>query len=56
MLRLLMRVSFAEAARVRLSPGLAAEIEACLSDQVHFVLEREVRSARFVETLRESSS
>ena len=51
-LRLLLRASFAEAARVRLSPGLTAEVQACLADQVHFVLEREVRSARFVETLR----
>jgi DNA repair protein RecO (recombination protein O) len=51
-LRLLLRAPFAEAARVRLSPQLAAEVETCLTDQVHFVLEREVRSARFVETLR----
>jgi DNA repair protein RecO (recombination protein O) len=51
-LRLLQRASFAEAARVRLSPALASEIEACLADQIRFVLEREVRSARFVETLR----
>jgi DNA repair protein RecO (recombination protein O) len=52
MLRLLQRASFAEAARIRLSSELAAELQACLADQVRFVLEREVRSARFVETLR----
>ena len=52
MLRLLQRASYAEAARVRLSPALAAEVEACLAEQVRFVLEREVRSARFVETVR----
>jgi len=51
-LRLLQRASYAEAARVRLSPALAAEVEACLAEQVRFVLEREVRSARFVETVR----
>jgi DNA repair protein RecO (recombination protein O) len=56
MLRLLLRVPFTEAARIRLSPDLAAEIEACLADQVRYVLEREVRSARFVETLRETKN
>jgi len=51
-LRLLLRAPFTEAARIRLSPGLAGELEACLGEQVRFVLEREVRSARFVETVR----
>lgn len=51
-LRLLQRQSFAEAARIRVVPALAAEIEECLTQHVRFVLEREVRSARFVETLR----
>jgi DNA repair protein RecO (recombination protein O) len=51
-LRLLQRAPFAECARVRLSPGLSLEVENCLGDYVRFVLEREVRSARFVETLR----
>jgi DNA repair protein RecO (recombination protein O) len=51
-LRLLQRAPFAECARVRLSPELGAELEACLGDYIRFVLEREVRSARFVETLR----
>ena len=51
-MRLLQRATFAEAARVRLSSELSREIEECLAEQVRFVLEREVRSARFVETLR----
>lgn len=55
MLRLIQRAPFAEAARVRVSPQLAAEVESCLAEHVRFVLEREVRSARFVETLRHNS-
>ncbi|HLF72122.1 MAG TPA: DNA repair protein RecO [Dehalococcoidia bacterium] len=51
-LRLAARASIAEVARVMLSRELGAELEACMADQVSFVLEREVRSARFVETLR----
>jgi DNA repair protein RecO (recombination protein O) len=51
-LRLAARASIAEVARVMLSGELGAELEACMADQVSFVLEREVRSARFVETLR----
>jgi DNA repair protein RecO (recombination protein O) len=51
-LRMLQRASYAEAARVRLSPELAAEVEGCLAELLRFVLEREVRSARFVETVR----
>jgi hypothetical protein len=37
---------------VRVSAALAAELETCLGDYVRYVLEREVRSAGFVETLR----
>jgi DNA repair protein RecO (recombination protein O) len=51
-LRLLQKASFGEIARVRLRGALAAEIEACLGGHVRYVLEREVRSAEFVETLR----
>jgi DNA repair protein RecO (recombination protein O) len=51
-LRLLARAPYAEVARVRLSAALMAEVETCLKDHVHSVLERDVRSARFVETLR----
>jgi len=53
-LRLLRRAAFEEAARVRLSAALAAELEGCLGAYVRHVLEREVRSARFVETLRQT--
>ncbi len=52
LLRLLERSPFEDASRVRVSAGLGAELESCLGDYVRYVLEREVRSARFVETLR----
>ncbi|HEX5368065.1 MAG TPA: DNA repair protein RecO [Dehalococcoidia bacterium] len=52
LLRLLERSPFEDAARVRVSAGLGSELERCLGDYVRYVLEREVRSARFVETLR----
>jgi DNA repair protein RecO (recombination protein O) len=52
MLRLLQRSPYEDAARVRISVALAAELEACLGDYIRYVLEREVRSAGFVETLR----
>jgi DNA repair protein RecO (recombination protein O) len=51
-LRLLQSAPFDQASRLRLSGELSAELERCLQQQVHFVLDREVRSARFVETLR----
>ena len=52
MLRLLDRGSFEDAARIRLSGELQLELQTCLRDFVTYVLEREVRSARFVEGLR----
>ena len=52
MLRLLERGSFEAAARVRLSGELAMELQTCLGDYVTYVMERDVRSARFVESLR----
>ena len=52
MLRLLERGSFEDAARIRISGELALELQTCLRDYVTYVLERDVRSARFVETLR----
>jgi DNA repair protein RecO (recombination protein O) len=52
-LRLLNRASFADAARVHLSAGLYREVEACLQIQVEYVLEREVRSSRFLESLHD---
>jgi DNA repair protein RecO (recombination protein O) len=54
LLRLLQRSPFEEVTRVRVSGALASELETCLGDYVRYVLEREVRSARFVETLRQT--
>ena len=54
LLRLMQRGTFDDVARVRVSAALVAEIETCLGDYVRYVLEREVRSARFVETLRQT--
>ena len=51
-LRLLQRGPFPEAGRVRLPPSLAAEVEQHLRDYIRYLLERDVRSAAFVETLR----
>ena len=56
LLRLLQRAPFAEVARIKPSGMLAGEIEDCLAQQIHFVLDRDVRSARFVETLRRPRS
>jgi DNA repair protein RecO (recombination protein O) len=54
LLRLMQRAPFEEVAKVRVSGALAAELESCLGDYVRYELEREVRSARFVETLRQT--
>jgi DNA repair protein RecO (recombination protein O) len=51
-LRLLQRAPFDEVARLRLPAELAREVEGHLTRHVHLVLEREVRSARFLEALR----
>ncbi len=56
LLRLMQRAPYEEVARVRVSGPLASELESCLGDYVRYVLEREVRSARFVETLRQTPS
>ena len=51
-LRLLEKGSFQDAARVRLSGELSLELQTCLEDYVRYVVERDVRSAHFVESLR----
>jgi len=51
-LRLLQRGSFADAARVRLDSALAQDLERHLLEYIRYVLERDVRSAAFLETLR----
>jgi DNA repair protein RecO (recombination protein O) len=54
LLRLFQGQHFAEVARVHVSPELAEELEGHLRDSIHHALERDVRSAHFVETLRRS--
>lgn len=51
-MRLLQRTSFEEAARVRVGGDLAREVEDCYAAHIRYVLEREVRSSRFLEALR----
>jgi hypothetical protein len=52
LLRLLQGENFGEVARVRVSPELAEELEGDLRDSIHHALDRDVRSAHFVDTLR----
>jgi DNA repair protein RecO (recombination protein O) len=52
LMRLLARAPFAEVARIRVGGDLGRELEECLGEHIRYVLEREVRSARFVEALR----
>jgi DNA repair protein RecO (recombination protein O) len=52
MLRLIERGSFEDASRIRLSGELALELQTCLGDYVKYVMERDVRTARFVESVR----
>ena len=51
-LRLLQSGGFQEVARVRVAPELAAELERHLREAVRYVLERDVRSAAFVDAVR----
>jgi DNA repair protein RecO (recombination protein O) len=51
-LRLLQKNAFQEVARLQLAPELADEIERVLRDALHFALERDVRSAAFLDTIR----
>jgi DNA repair protein RecO (recombination protein O) len=51
-LRLLQRSGFARAAQVRIDRALAQELERHLREYIRYVLERDVRSAAFLETLR----
>jgi hypothetical protein len=51
-MRLLARAPFGEVARIRVGGDLGRELEECLGEHIRYVLEREVRSARFVEALR----
>ena len=53
-LRLLANGSFAGVARVHVGADLASDLERAMLEYVRWVLERDVRSARFMDTLRKS--
>ncbi len=52
LMRLLQRDDFAAVAKVHTAPPLEAELERHLREYILYVLERDVRSTRFLETLR----
>ena len=52
LLRLLLHGRFSDAARVTIDAGLGAELERALLEYVRWVLERDVRSTAFIDTLR----
>jgi DNA repair protein RecO (recombination protein O) len=52
MLRLLLHGRFEDVARVSVSPELADELERSMRDYVRWVLERDVRSSAFIDTVR----
>ena len=52
LLRLLLHGSFTEVARVKVDADLAIELERTLGEYVRWVLERDVRSAAFIDTVR----
>ena len=54
-LRLLQSDRFEDAARLRIAPELAAELERHLRDAIHYALDRDVRSAAFMDTVRRPS-
>jgi DNA repair protein RecO (recombination protein O) len=51
-LRLLQGGSFQEVARLQLDPRLSDELERHLRETIHYALERDVRSAGFIDTVR----
>jgi DNA repair protein RecO (recombination protein O) len=55
MMRLFQKGDFAAALRVRTDPLLETELEHHLREYMLYVLERDVRSTRFLETLRRSN-
>jgi len=52
LLRLLQAGSFFDVGRLRVSPDLAAEVEGHLRAAIHFALDRDIRSAAFLDTVR----
>lgn len=56
MMRLLQKGSYADCARVKMAPALEMELERHLRQYLFYLLERDVRSARFLDTLRRSGA
>lgn len=52
LLRLLLHGSFSDIARVTIDGPLGIELERALLEYARWVLERDVRSAAFIETVR----
>ena len=52
LLRLLLHGRFADVARVSVDPQLASELERAMREYVRWVLERDVRSAGFIDAVR----
>jgi DNA repair protein RecO (recombination protein O) len=52
LLRLLLHGRWPDVARVSVAPALASELERALGEYVRWVLERDVRSAAFIDTVR----
>ena len=52
MMRLLQDGDYQLAQRVRISPELSSELELLMRDYIQYILEREVKSARFVDRIR----
>ncbi len=52
LLRLLLHGRFSDVARVNVDPELGVELERALGEYVRWVLERDVRSAAFIDTVR----
>jgi hypothetical protein len=56
MMRLLQKGSYADCARVKTASALEMEMERHLRQYLFYLLERDVRSARFLDTLRRSGA
>ena len=56
LLRLLLHGRFSDVARVNVEPGLAVELERAMLEYLRWVLERDVRSAAFIDTVRKRHS
>jgi DNA repair protein RecO (recombination protein O) len=51
-LRLFQRSDFDAASRLKISPELSQELKAALASYIHYLLEREVKSATWLDSLR----